>query len=229
MDLLSHIALVFTGGLGNSSIRRLVDLYPDEDIFALPLSELNTVFGTHRSIVENIRNKSGFARAEEELRFCEKNRIRPLFFTDPDYPARLNRQETDDCPALLYCLGSANLNPERSLAVVGTRRATAMGRDNTAMLVAGLKAYGPHIVSGLAYGIDTAAHTAALDQGLPTVAVLGHGLDRIYPQANRQLAKRIIESGGALVTEYPSGTAIIWRYSAEYRAGTRAPQVSRRP
>ena len=208
MTLLSQIALTFTPGLGNTAIRRLIDLYPDEDIFALPASELKTAFGTHKNIIENIRSKSAFARAEEELRFCEDNHIRPLFFTAPEYPARLNSPETDDCPDLLYCLGSANLTPERSIAVVGTRRATAIGRDNTEMLVRELKSHGPHIISGLAYGIDSAAHTAALDHGLPTVAVLGHGLDRIYPTSNRPLAKRILENGGALVTEYPSGTAI---------------------
>lgn len=212
MDTLSQIALVFTAGLGNSAIRRLVDIYPDENIFALPHSELKAAFGTHTNILESIANKSTFTRAEEELRFCENNHIRPLFFTDPDYPARLNTPETDDCPALLYCLGKADLNPERSIAVVGTRRATAIGRDNTDFLVHDLKSYNPHIISGLAYGIDAAAHKAALDYGLPTVAVLGHGLDRIYPAANRPLAKSIIENGGALVSEYPSGTAINPRF-----------------
>ena len=212
MDTLNQIALTFTPGLGNTSIRRLVDLYPDEDIFALPMSELKEAFGTHRDVLDNIHNKSGFSRAEEELRFCEQNHIRPLFFTDPDYPERLNRAETDDCPALLYVLGSANLNPERAVAVVGTRRATAYGRDNTDRLIRELNPYNTPIISGLAYGIDTAAHTAALTHSLPTVAVLGHGLDRIYPAQNRPLAKRILEAGGALVTEYPSGTAINPRY-----------------
>ena len=212
MSPLSQIALTFTPGLGNTSIRRLVDLYPNEDIFALPQSELKEAFGTHRDVLDNILNKSGLARAEEELRFCEQNHIRPLFFTDPDYPERLNRAETDDCPALLYVLGTANLNPERAVAVVGTRRATPYGRDNTDRLVRELNPYNTPIISGLAYGIDTAAHTAALSHGLTTVAVLGHGLDRIYPAQNRPLAKRILEAGGALVTEYPNGTAINPRY-----------------
>lgn len=212
MNILSQIALTFTSGLGNASIRRLVDLYPDEDIFSLPKSELKAAFGNHRSIIDNILGKSAFSRAEEELRFCEQSHIRPLFFTDPDYPMRLNRSETDDCPALLYVLGKADLNPERAVAVVGTRRATPYGRDNTDRLVCELKPYNTPIVSGLAYGIDTAAHTAAIDHGLPTVAVLGHGLDQIYPAQNRPLAKRILEAGGALVTEYPSGTAINPRY-----------------
>ena len=212
METLSQIALTFTPGLGNTSIRRLVDLYPDEDIFSLPKSELKKAFGSHKSVLDNILNKTAFQRAEEELRFCEQSHIRPLFFTDPDYPERLNHDETDDCPALLYVLGSANLNPERSVAVVGTRRATAYGRDNTDRLIRELKLYNTLIISGLAYGIDTTAHSAALDYGLPTIAVLGHGLDQIYPAQNRPLAKRILEAGGALVTEYPSGTAINPRF-----------------
>ena len=212
METLSQIALTFTPGLGNTSIRRLVDLYPDEDIFSLPKSELKKAFGSHKSVLDNILNKTAFQRAEEELRFCEQSHIRPLFFTDPDYPERLNHDETDDCPALLYVLGSANLNPERSVAVVGTRRATAYGRDNTDRLIRELKLYNTLIISGLAYGVDTTAHSAALDYGLPTIAVLGHGLDQIYPAQNRPLAKRILEAGGALVTEYPSGTAINPRF-----------------
>ncbi len=212
METLSQIALTFTPGLGNTSIRRLVDLYPDEDIFSLPKSELKKAFGSHKSVLDNILNKTAFQRAEEELHFCEQSHIRPLFFTDPDYPERLNHDETDDCPALLYVLGSANLNPERSVAVVGTRRATAYGRDNTDRLIRELKPYNTSIISGLAYGIDTAAHSAALDHGLPTIAVLGHGLDQIYPAQNRPLAKRILEAGGALVTEYPSGTSINPRF-----------------
>ncbi|MGX8712572.1 MAG: DNA-processing protein DprA [bacterium] len=212
MNILSQIALTFTPGLGNTSIRRLVDLYPDEDIFTLPKSELKSAFGSHENIVDNILNKSAFTRAEEELRFCEQNNIHPLFFTSPDYPVRLNCPETDDCPALLYVLGKADLNPERAIAVVGTRRSTPYGRDNTDRLVCELKPYNTPIVSGLAYGIDTAAHCAALDHNLPTVAVLGHGLDQIYPAQNRPLAKRVLEAGGALVTEYPSGTAINPRY-----------------
>ena len=212
MEILSQIALTFIPGLGNTSIRRLVDLYPDEDIFALPASELKTVFADHPAILGHIQGKSSFPRAEQELAFYEKNRIRPLFFTSPDYPERLNRAETEDCPALLYVMGSADLNPDRPVAIVGTRRATPQGRDNTDRLVSQLKAYNTPIISGLAYGIDTASHTAALDHSLPTVAVLGHGLDRIYPAQNRPLAKRILDNGGALVTEYPSSTAINPRF-----------------
>ena len=208
MDKLSQIALSMIPGLGPTSCRKLLEAYPEQDIFALPLAELKRAFGSHQDIIDAIRNKSSHARAEEELRFCERSGIRVLFCTDDDYPQRLNREETQDCPVVLYVLGQTNLNAERMLSVVGTRRATPQGRDNTDRIVAQLKPLGTPIVSGLAYGIDTAAHTAALDHGLPTVAVLGHGLDRIYPVSNRSLAKRILEQGGALVTEYTNGTAI---------------------
>lgn len=212
MDSLSQIALTMTPGLGPTSVRKLVDLYPDTDIFSLPAKELDETFGTHHDIAASIVGKTAFPRAEQELAFCEKNHIRPLFFTDNAFPQRLNRPETSDCPALLYVMGSADLNPERPVAVVGTRKATQQGRDNTERIIGELKAYNTPIVSGLAYGIDTAAHTAALKFSLPTVAVLGHGLDQIYPTQNRTLAKNILEHGGALVTEYPSGTGINPRF-----------------
>lgn len=208
MATLSQIALTFIPKLGPTAIRRLEEVYPGEDLFALPKSELRAAFGKHADIAECIASKSSHARAEEELAFCERSGIRPLWFTDADYPQRLNRPECSDSPVLLYAMGTADLNAERTVSVVGTRRATALGRDNTDRLVRDLKKYNTPIISGLAYGIDTAAHTAALDHGLPTVAVLGHGLDRIYPAENRPLAKRILAAGGTLLTEYPSGTAI---------------------
>lgn len=212
MDTLTHIALAMTPGLGPTTLRKLVGLYPGEDIFALPPAELHAVFAGHRAIADAIVGRTAFARAEAELRYCEQHSIRPLFFTDDDFPQRLNGDETADCPALLYVLGKADLNAARNVSIVGTRRATAVGRDATDLLVRQMQPLETVIVSGLAYGIDTAAHKAALEHGLPTVAVLGHGLDRIYPPSNRQLASDIIGAGGALVTEYPSGTAINPRY-----------------
>lgn len=212
MDEVSKIALSMIPGLGPSSCRKLLEAYPGQDIFALPPTELKLAFGSHQAIVDAIRTKSTHARAEQEWRQAQQHNIRVLFCTDPDYPQRLNREETTDCPVVLYLLGKADLNAERAVAVVGTRRATPQGHDNTDRLVGELQQLGPTIVSGLAYGIDTAAHTAALEHGLPTVAVLGHGLDRIYPPSNRGLATRIIEQCGALVSEYPMGTAINPRY-----------------
>ena len=208
MERIEQIALTMIPGLGAKAIRQLIGIYPDRSIFSLTPAEVQATFGDHRAIAEAILHKTTFARAEEELRFVERHHLRTIFLTDPDYPERMLRDETADCPPLLYVMGQADLNADHAVAVVGTRHATPQGRDNTARIVEQLKPYNASIISGLAYGIDTAAHIAALDHGLPTVAVLGHGLDRIYPPANQRLAERIVENGGALVTEYPSGTAI---------------------
>lgn len=108
---------------------------------------------------------------------------------------------------LLYVLGNADLNAVPAFNVVGTRRCTAYGQNFTGSFVKDMAAYFPDgmVVSGIAYGIDAAAHTAALECGLKTVAVMAHGLDMIYPAAHRDLARRIIAAGGSIVSEYPSG------------------------
>ncbi len=216
MDKLSQVALTMTAGLGPTAIRRLVDAYPGEDIFALPAAELRAAFGSHRALVDNLLAKTAFPRAEEELRTAEAKHIKVLFFTDEAFPQRLNRDECGDSPVLLYALGDADLNAGRTLAVVGTRKATPYGHDMTERIVGAIGDTNGGkevlIASGLAYGIDTAAHKSALAHGMPTVAVLGHGLDRIYPPENRSLAQQIVANGGALLTEYPMGTAINPRY-----------------
>ena len=209
METLSEIALSLTPGLGPAGVRHLLRLFDGEDPFALPPATLRQAFSSPSSpVLRAIIDKAAFGRAEQELRYIEQHGIRTLFCTHPDYPQRLNRAETSDCPVLLYVLGGASLNPERSVALVGTRRATPQGRDTTADIVSQLLPLGTTIVSGLAYGIDTAAHSAALQHNLPTLAILGHGLDRIYPPQNRALAASIVNQGGALVTEYPAGTPI---------------------
>ena len=142
------------------------------------------------------------------MEFISKNKIKVHFYTEPDYPQRLNLPGCEDSPILLYSLGDANLNPERVVSVVGTRKATQGGIDLTHRLITGFNNENITVVSGLAFGIDTAAHKASLNNGLPTIAVLGHGLDIIYPSQNRQLAKQIIASGGSLVTEMHSGTPL---------------------
>lgn len=144
-------------------------------------------------------------RAEEELKFAEKNRIRVLCLGDADYPMRL--RECDDAPLALFFRGGADLNACRILAVVGTRHITEQGKDICRNLCAEIATSNPNtlIVSGLAYGVDIHAHRAALAHGLPTVGVLAHGLDRIYPPIHRATAAEMLAQGG-LLTEYMSGT-----------------------
>lgn len=144
-------------------------------------------------------------RAETELEFITKKNIKVLCIGDSNYPARL--LECNDAPLVLFTLGDADFNAKHVISIVGTRHATQYGRDICQSIVAGIQKACPDtlIVSGLAYGIDINAHRAALSCGLPTVGVLAHGLDRIYPSAHRQTAVQMLSQGG-LLTEYISGT-----------------------
>ena len=143
--------------------------------------------------------------AEKELEFAESKGIQCLGIGDTDYPARL--KGCADAPLVLFYKGSANLNSRRIISAVGTRHCTEYGRDLCASLTRDLAALAPGtvVVSGLAYGIDINAHRGALAAGLPTVGVLAHGLDTIYPATHRDTAKTMLENGG-LVTEFPCGT-----------------------
>ncbi|WP_341834734.1 DNA-processing protein DprA [Chitinophaga pollutisoli] len=129
----------------------------------------------------------------------------PLFWTAADYPSRL--RHCWDAPVLLYARGNMDLRAPRMLAVVGTRRPSAYGTDCCRALVAGLTPLNVTIVSGMAYGIDIAAHQAALDAGLPTIGVLAHGHDKLYPAAHARVARQMLEQGG-LLTDFPSGTPL---------------------
>ena len=141
--------------------------------------------------------------AEKELRFVEKHKVEALFYTDEAYPKRL--LQCPDAPALLYFKGCCSLNAPRQIAIVGTRSSTPYGEEVTQQLIKDLSEEKITVVSGLAYGIDICAHEAALKQGLPTIGVTAHGLDRIYPPVHRSTAGRMLKQGG-LLTEYPSGT-----------------------
>lgn len=146
-------------------------------------------------------------RATEIAQWCEAQRVRTLFVGEPNYPRRLS--ECPDAPILLYVIGRFETwERPYSLSVVGTRNITPYGQTSVDRLLDELRSFAPDlpIISGLAYGVDIAAHRKALALGMPTIAVLAHGLDRIYPAVHRQTATDIIDSGGALVSEYPPGT-----------------------
>lgn len=144
-------------------------------------------------------------RAECELRFMEEHRIRALTLNDDDYPQRLT--ECPDAPIILYYKGQADLNQERIVSLVGTRRMTTYGQDLIRRFIADLRQQCPEvlIVSGLAYGVDICAHREALAHGYPTVGVLAHGLDQIYPYRHRETAAEMVNHGG-LLTEFMTQT-----------------------
>ena len=143
--------------------------------------------------------------AEKEMEFIASKGIKLICFGDEAYPCRL--AECADAPLVLHSLGNADLNARRIVSIVGTRHASEYGKSLCENFVADLARFAPDtlIVSGLAYGIDVCAHRAALKAGLPTIGVLAHGLDRIYPGAHRATAKQMLENGG-LLTEFMSGT-----------------------
>ena len=144
-------------------------------------------------------------RAEAEIRFMEEHRIRALTLTSDDYPQRLT--ECPDAPIVIYYTGNTDLNQTRIISIVGTRRMTTYGEDLIRRFVRDLRQYCPEvlIVSGLAYGVDICAHRQALENGYPTVGVLAHGLDQIYPYRHREVAAKMISRGG-LITEFMTQT-----------------------
>jgi DNA processing protein len=174
-----------------------------EAVFREKKKALLKIPGIGESTVASIVSQNVLERAEEEIVFMEKYKISPLFYTDKTYPQRL--KHCIDSPIMLYYKGSADLNKQKIISVVGTRRASDYGKEICIQLIEDLAPLNVLVVSGLAYGIDAKAHQAALQFGLETVGVLAHGLDRIYPYAHRTMAEKMIRSGG-LITDFLSKT-----------------------
>jgi len=187
--------------------RKLIEVCGDpQEVFRTGEKGIKEMMPEQGKIVDAIFDSKLLRWAEEEIRWAGTYGVKLLFYDDERYPQRL--LECDDAPLLLYCMGEADLNAERMLSVVGTRKATFYGKSVCRSIVSALgeNPKAPTIVSGLAFGIDGEAHRAALDAKIPTVAVLPTGLDCIYPTAHRDLAKLIIQSGGALVTDFSRNT-----------------------
>jgi len=199
-----EIALTLLPGVGPVLAKNLVAYCGSaEAIFQEKKQKLLKIPGIGQVTAEKITGADVLQRAEKEMVFAQKNNIEIHFFLDKDFPQRL--ENCLDAPILLYTKGHVNLNAQRALAIVGTRKATAYGKDFTQNFIKELKQYMPTVVSGMAYGIDFIAHKACVDEGVPTLAVFAHGLDRIYPQIHTKVAQQMLELGG-WVTEYPLGT-----------------------
>lgn len=202
-DLLYQIALNEVPHIGDVVAKSLVNIYGTaEAIFKAPLSHLEKIEGIGTIRAKSIKAFNDFAACEDEIKFVEKNSIQPLFVGSTNYPRRL--LNCADSPTLLYYKGTADLNTQKIVAIVGTRDHSDYGKHETEKLVQGLASTGALVVSGLAYGIDTIAHRAAVKNNLPTLAVVAHGLDKIYPSQNSALAKEILKHGGIL-TEFRKG------------------------
>ncbi len=203
-DLLYQIALTLTPNIGHVHAKALVGIYGDaHSIFKAPKTQLEKIEGIGSVRASSIKAFTDFTSSEAEVNFIEKYKITPLFITDKNYPQRL--LNCYDSPLLLYYRGNADLNKKNIVSIVGTRNHSDYGKHQCEKLVEDLKAENMLVVSGLAYGIDSIAHKACIKHDVPTVGVMAHGLDRIYPPQNKGLAKQMTETGG-LLTDFMSGT-----------------------
>lgn len=206
MENLYNIAITEISGVGILRAKSLISTFGSaEAIFKESNKALLAVPFIGPSLANGVSDKKILRKAEQEINFADKYGIKVLFYKNADYPKRL--LSCDDSPLILFYKGNADLNKDKSVAFVGTRSASSYGRGFCKDFIGKLKDRIPDVitVSGLAMGIDTEAHKSSLDNNIPTVGVLAHGLDRIYPPSNRDLAERMVANGG-LITEFLSGS-----------------------
>lgn len=204
-ELVHQVSLTLVPYIGPVQAKTLLEHFKTASaIFAAKTSQLQRLEGIGEARAAAIRGFTDFQQAEEEVSFIQKHGITPLFITDKKYPQRL--LNCYDAPVLLYYKGHADLNASRVIAVVGTRHYTEYGKQLAEKFIADLADKNVLIISGLAYGIDAIAHKAALKNALPTIGVLAHGLDQLYPSEHNALAKDMVRKGGGLITEFRNKT-----------------------
>ncbi|MBA3829250.1 MAG: DNA-protecting protein DprA [Taibaiella sp.] len=205
-EIFSQLALTFVNGIGIKITRLLIEQYGSaKAIFKAPLKKLIHIDGITEVKAKGFKDPEIFNQAEAELAFILKHDIQVLFVTHPLYPQRLH--QCSDAPMLLYYKGTADLNAKKIVAIVGTRKNSDYGEKITEELVDGLRGQEDIIItSGLAHGIDAIAHRRSVTDGIRTVGVVGHGLDRIYPVTNKKLSNDMIHAGGGILTEFRNGT-----------------------
>lgn len=206
-NLLYNIAITLINGVGATTAKKLIAYSgSSKEVFKSKKSTLIKIPDIGEVTAQNIVNQNILERAEQELKFIEKYKIVPLFYSDDEFPFRL--KNCADSPVMLYTKGDANLNHQKMISIVGTRMASDYGKSFCENFIKEISEKYPEvvIVSGLAYGIDISAHKFSLANKVKTFAVLAHGLDRIYPQNHKTHAKHIVEENGSLITEFLSET-----------------------
>ncbi|MBQ0074900.1 MAG: DNA-processing protein DprA [Prevotella sp.] len=203
------LASLATGRLSLSDAKTLYDTAGSATVIWENRNDIRQIIpdATDR-LVELFREDLSYheRKAEEEQKWAEENHVRMVTIDDPDYPERL--RHCHDAPLVLFMRGKADLNAKHIINVVGTRKCTPYGQDVINSIVKDLAATGIDITiaSGLAYGIDITAHRAALQHNIPTVGVVAHGQDMIYPYIHRTEANKMVTGNGSVITEYFHGT-----------------------
>ncbi|WP_163718283.1 DNA-processing protein DprA [Mangrovibacterium lignilyticum] len=202
-----HIALSLIPGIGCINAKSLIAYMGSvEAVFEAKESHFRKVPGIGPVLARSIVENRDLERGKQELPFLTKHKIQTYFYLDDDYPTRL--KSCVDAPLVLFSMGNINWNAEKLVAIVGTRNATDYGKKVCDELISEMATRNSYtVVSGLAYGIDSAAHKACLQHGVSTWGVLAHGLDRIYPSLHRSLAERMLVSGG-VITDFISESSI---------------------
>lgn len=202
-ELLQHLSLTLIPQVGDVQIGILLKYFGSPaSVFSASTKALEEVPGIGTFRAAAIRNCHVRERVEAEWQFIQNNHIKVLVKGNQGYPPKL--EHCIDAPHVLYFKGSSDLLNKRVVSVVGTRSPSPYGKDRVVELMAVLGQHDVLVVSGLAYGIDTMAHKEALKNNLLTIGVLGHGLDQVYPHANRQLAGEMLQKGG-LLSEFMKG------------------------
>jgi DNA processing protein len=178
-----------------------------EGFFNMPAGKAARIPGIGQKLLSIRKQKDELLRAAEKLILdCQKKNIQIHSYLDPSYPERL--KSIEDAPVILYTLGAVDFNSSKTIGIVGTRNATEYGKSITQKIVEDLLPYQPTIISGLAYGIDIAAHKAALKCELPTLGVMGSPIDKIYPAVHQSTAEAMMAQGG-LISEYRIGADMV--------------------
>ncbi|RNI30624.1 DNA-processing protein DprA [Rufibacter latericius] len=204
--MLHEVALPLIPGIGGGNARLLVSYCGSaQEVFLVSKDRLKKIPGVGEILASRIASHQSavLRQAELILKRATQEAVKILFYTSPEFPTRL--RNLPDAPLLLYYKGTADLNASKIISIVGTRKSTEYGRVVTEQLVQGLVKHQALVVSGLAYGIDVAAHRAALKAGLPTVGVMATGIESVYPAVHKSIADKMLHQGG-LLTEFPYET-----------------------
>ena len=202
--LFYQIALILIDKVGPIISKRLIEKCGSaEGVFKESKRSLRALEGIGDALSRSISLSDVFKLAEAEVKFIEDNNIGVHYFKDSSYPNRL--RHCSDSPILLFSKGQFSFNTSKVLSIIGTRKASSKGKEFTSNLIYELSKHDVTIVSGLALGIDIAAHEAAYESGLQTIGVLGHGLDMVYPALHKEKAKKY-ECNGGVISDFPSFT-----------------------
>ena len=196
-EKLYQLALILADGIGDVTIRQLISYCGTaENVIKANVGKLVKIPGIQEITARKILDKNNLILAETQLQKAEKQQVKLLFYLDEEYPERLKRNY--DAPAFLYYKGNIDLNQSKIVGIVGTRNASEYGKRITEEIVKDFQTHNTLIVSGLAYGIDIAAHKASIKYGLPTIGVMASGLDYIYPAVHKKTAEMMCQNGGIL-------------------------------